>query len=130
MDKIHEDIGSLKSSVENINDRLDASDARGEKNHDLLVLIKDSISDFKTANLVWQAECNLKLAAAHTRIDEQKKSTDEKISLINAEIEDSIKPKLAFHELVIGRAIWVGTGIVSLITLVLNFAPQIISRFL
>lgn len=108
MNEIYRELGELKSDVSNIKETSD-------KHYDLLVVINDKLGVFNTDKVLMKAQ----LDALHLRQD----ATDK-------DIQEVIKPKIAWCEMIIGRAIWVGSGIVTLITIALNYIPSLLSRFI
>jgi hypothetical protein len=61
--------------------------------------------------------------AIHARIDFERKEREEILKDM-----ETMKPKIEWLEKIVGRALWVGTGIVSIITIALNYIPQILGK--
>lgn len=115
IDEISQALGSIQADVSNVKEHV--KDTR-----DFMAAINLKLGDMNTQYVLMAA----KVDAAHARLDEEKRSR----IAIEDDIKKNLTPKLDFHDLIIGRIIWVGSGMVTFITIALNYLPSLISRFL
>ncbi len=111
IDEISQALGSIQADVSNVKEHV--KDTR-----DFMAAINLKLGDMNTQYVLMSQ----KVEAAHLRIDEEKKSRLEEHSLIKAKVEK--------HDGIISKAIWLGTALVTGITVLLQWAGPFLSRFI
>jgi ribosome-binding ATPase YchF (GTP1/OBG family) len=111
IDEISQALGSIQSDVANVKDHV--KDTR-----DFMAAINLKLGDMNAQYVLMSA----KVDAAHARLDEEKKSRDAQHYLINAKVEK--------HDGIISKAIWLGTSLVTIITVVLNWIGPFLARII
>lgn len=98
IDEISEALGSIKSSISNLVD--------GHKDtRDLLAVIDNKVSQMGTDGVLAKAQMD----ALHKRLDK-------------------VEPKVDKHDTIIGRVIWLGSLIVTGVTLLINWLSPFIAK--
>lgn len=100
VDQISQLLGSIQSDLSNI--KQDGSETRN-----LIAAVSGQLSNMNTSHVLMQA----KIDAAHSRLDKA-------------------EPKLEKHDTIIGRVIWLGSLVITGITLLINWISPFLARIL
>ncbi len=100
IDEISQALGAIQSDLSNIK-------ADGSETRNLVAAVSGQLSSMNTSHVLMQS----KIDAAHARLDKA-------------------EPKLDRHDTIIGRVIWLGSLIITGITLLVNWAGPFLSRIL
>lgn len=98
IDEISQALGAIQSDLTNIKD-----ESRETRN--LVAAVSGQLSSMTNSHVIMQS----KIDAAHARLDKA-------------------EPKLDRHDTIIGRVIWLGSLIITGITLLINWAGPFIGR--
>lgn len=98
IDEISQALGSIQSDLTNIK-------ADGSETRNLVAAVSGQLASMNTSNVLMQS----KIDAAHARLDKA-------------------EPKIDRHDTIIGRVIWLGSIIITGVTLLLNWAGPFLAR--
>lgn len=98
IDEISQALGAIQSDLSNI--KSDGSETRN-----LVAAVSGQLASMNTSHVLMQS----KIDAAHARLDKA-------------------EPKLERHDTIIGRVIWLGSLVITGVTLFLNWAGPFLSR--
>lgn len=98
IDEISQALGSIQSDLTNIK-------ADGSETRNLVATVSGQLASMNTSHVLMQS----KIDAAHARLDKA-------------------EPKIDRHDTIIGRVIWLGSIIITGVTLLLNWAGPFLAR--